>query len=146
MVASAVDRCLDHLRPEFRVRVEALLEACRAEGLGFEVYEGFRSRERQGWLFAQGRTAPGKVVTQAAPGQSFHEYGAAADLVRRVEGRWSWDMSGDQARKWFRMRRLAGVVGLAVLKWDYPHVQLSGVTLQDLQRLAVAGGVGHGNV
>jgi len=45
------------------------------------VFEGFRTRERQAALYAQGRTAPGSIVTNAKPGESLHEKGKAVDVV-----------------------------------------------------------------
>lgn len=36
------------------------------------LVEGYRSFERQDWLYAQGRTRDGKIVTNAKAGQSDH--------------------------------------------------------------------------
>jgi peptidoglycan L-alanyl-D-glutamate endopeptidase CwlK len=44
------------------------------------VLEGVRSLDRQSQIYAQGRTTPGRVVTNALPGQSLHNYGYAADI------------------------------------------------------------------
>lgn len=56
--------------------------------LGHEVrvVQGFRSIEEQNKLYAQGRTAPGAIVTKARGGESFHNYGVAVDFVFRKEG------------------------------------------------------------
>lgn len=40
-----------------------------------------RTIAEQNKLFAQGRTAPGKRVTNAAGGMSYHNYGLAIDIV-----------------------------------------------------------------
>ena len=45
------------------------------------IYCGRRTMEEQTALFAIGRSAPGKVVTKARAGESFHNYGLAFDWV-----------------------------------------------------------------
>ena|SRR5665213_2433996 len=45
------------------------------------VDQALRSWTDQAKLFAQGRTTPGEVVTDAAPGYSWHEFGLAFDVV-----------------------------------------------------------------
>ena len=49
-----------------------------------------RSPEEQDALYAQGRTEPGKVVTNAKRWQSMHSYGLAIDVFFIVEGKASW--------------------------------------------------------
>ena len=44
-----------------------------------------RTFAEQNKLFAQGRTAPGKIVTRARGGQSYHNYGLAIDIVLLVD-------------------------------------------------------------
>ena len=44
-----------------------------------------RTFAEQNKLFAQGRTAPGKIVTRARGGQSYHNYGFAIDIVLLVD-------------------------------------------------------------
>lgn len=144
MGVESVDRFLEHLRPEFARKVELLLGDCERRGLPFGLFEGFRSHARQGWLYASGRTRPGRVVTHAAAWQSYHEFGAAADLVLWVNGAWCWNTGALAGGKWVHMHELARARGLRVLDWDLPHVQLAGVSLQDLAAEAKAGGIGHG--
>jgi peptidoglycan L-alanyl-D-glutamate endopeptidase CwlK len=42
---------------------------------------GYRSKKEQNELYAQGRSKPGQVVTNAKAGQSYHNYGLAVDFV-----------------------------------------------------------------
>lgn len=49
-------------------------------GATAEVLSGLRSYAQQAALYAQGRTKPGRVVTNARPGSSWHNYGLAIDL------------------------------------------------------------------
>lgn len=44
-----------------------------------------RTFAEQDKLFAQGRTAPGKIVTRARGGQSYHNYGLAIDIALLVD-------------------------------------------------------------
>lgn len=49
-------------------------------GVTVEVISGLRSYAQQSALYAQGRTKPGRIVTNARPGSSWHNYGLAIDL------------------------------------------------------------------
>ena len=67
------------LYPDFRQRLQSIESQMESEGFPVRVVEGFRSFLRSELLYNQGRTIPGKIVTQAKPGQSFHNYGMAVD-------------------------------------------------------------------
>ena len=65
--------------------------------------EGFRSFKTQKAYYAKGRTKTGKIITQAKEGQSYHQYGLAADLIFKRYG-WNppsgwWDILGVEAKK-----------------------------------------------
>lgn len=72
------------LNKKFRAKVETFLAALDPvkvkHGITIEVISGLRSYQQQAALFAQGRTKPGKIVTRARPGSSWHNYGLAIDL------------------------------------------------------------------
>src|SRR5690606_9369569 len=60
----AVDRDLDELVPAFRERLERVVERMESEfGHKVTIVEAHRSQERQNYLFEQGRSRPGQVVT-----------------------------------------------------------------------------------
>jgi peptidoglycan L-alanyl-D-glutamate endopeptidase CwlK len=80
LLLSRVDT--DLLYPPFLVKVQAVLDELLAAGVSYWVVEGFRTYDRSRELFAQGRTAPGPIVTRAGPGMSAHNFGLAVDLVR----------------------------------------------------------------
>ena len=61
----------------FLVAVES---AMAAKGVTVEVISGLRSWAAQAALYASGRTKPGRIVTKAKPGSSWHNYGLAIDL------------------------------------------------------------------
>lgn len=52
----------------------------KKHGVTVKVISGHRSWDEQDRLYAQGRTAPGKIVTKARGGYSNHNFGIAIDL------------------------------------------------------------------
>lgn len=67
------DRALWH--PLLVARWNELDLRLAAGGIPCRVVEGYRSDERQQWLYAQGRTRPGSIVTNAKTAkQSAHGY------------------------------------------------------------------------
>lgn len=67
-------------------KANAVVKEMELLGHPVRIVEGYRSMERQAELYAQGRTKPGNIVTNAKPGESFHNYGVAVDFVFRKEG------------------------------------------------------------
>lgn len=67
---------------DFRVRpyARALIERAASQGIVIKVISGMRSYAEQDALYAQGRTKPGKVVTNARAGFSNHNFGLAFDI------------------------------------------------------------------
>lgn len=100
------------------------MDEARAAGLDVLIYCTFRARDEQDRLYAQGRTAPGKIVTNARAGQSAHNFGLAFDGVPMVAGKPAWD----DHEVWQVYGRVAEAVGL---EWagtwirfkEMPHVQ-----------------------
>ncbi len=102
------------VHPRLREEVEAIYkEICEAlTGRAIcRFTHTLRTFEEQNALFAQGRTAPGKRVTQARGGQSYHNYGLAIDIALLVDAdkngtheTASWqtkvDFDGDGAADW----------------------------------------------
>lgn len=124
-------RSLDDLHPIVAAKARAHLAACKAEGIDLLVTCTYRDPAEQARLFAQGRTAPGKIVTNARPGQSFHEYRVAYDVVPMRAGKPAWGTAGADMELWKRV----GALGIAQgLEWagnwtrfkEYPHFQFTG--------------------
>lgn len=86
-------RSLNLLHYQFRPLVDQFLDACAAKEIDLLVTCTLRSNDEQAALYAQGRTAPGKRVTNAPPGKSAHNYGLALDVVPMVNGKPDWDGS-----------------------------------------------------
>lgn len=112
--------------------VGKVLADMQAAGHPFKVFEAFRTPQRQAYLYAQGRTAPGSIVTKARPWESYHQYGLAADFVLYIGGNWSWDTAG-HAKAWKDMNASGRAHGLMPLSWELPHLQIAGTSIDDLQ-------------
>lgn len=85
-------RSLDDLLPELKPRFEAFLAECEARGYKMVVVCTYRSPEEQDATYAQGRTKPGKIVTNARAWDSIHQYRRAIDAVPRgPDGNLWWD-------------------------------------------------------
>ena len=128
-------RSLDDLIPQAHVRADKLIELCKAAGIDLLITSTYRDNESQDALYAQGRTKPGKIVTKAKGGQSFHNYRCAFDVVPLVNGKPVWDDNG----LWEQIGRLGKQIGL---EWagdwstfkESPHFQYTGgKTLKQLQ-------------
>lgn len=91
-----------------------------------EVVSAFRSVEEQNKLFAQGRTAPGKIVTKARGGQSWHNFGLAVDVCPFKNGLFLWNADN---QTWLTIANCAKLYGLeSGYFWkfqDKPHLQLT---------------------
>ena len=67
--------------PKVKALALELVKRAYHEGINVQITSGFRSYAEQNRLYAQGRTAPGSVVTNARGGQSIHNFGLAIDYV-----------------------------------------------------------------
>lgn len=128
-------RNLDDLHPAVRRRAVAFIAAGKREGIDILITSTYRDAQSQDALFAQGRTSPGKRVTNARAGQSWHNWRCAFDFVPLVCGKAMWD-----DLKLFRScGALAESVGLEWAgRWtrfpEMAHCQFTnGLTLADLQ-------------
>lgn len=98
---------LKSLHPHVARKVRKLMEAMSEIGLPCTIVSAYRSFRQQNELYAKGRTADGRIVTQAKGGQSYHNYGLAADLLPLVCAKdrdWApehqaWKMLGVLAEK-----------------------------------------------
>lgn len=104
------------------------------------IVQALRTFKEQDALYAQGRTNPGKKVTKAKGGQSYHNYGLAFDFCLQVDGKdISWDTAkdwdGDLTADWMEVVAIFAGLGM---KWgrafnDLPHFEKSfGYSYQQL--------------
>ena len=142
------------LFPPFAEQLRHFESRLAAAKLPFYLYMGLRTFEDQDELYAQGRTKPGQIVTNARGGDSLHNYGLAVDYVLdgQVEKpgiQWSWeiksDLNADGRNDWLEMAEIAVSCGLeAGYFWkrfpDAPHVQNRyGLTLAEIKEIYRAG-------
>ncbi|RXZ84166.1 M15 family peptidase [Paenibacillaceae bacterium] len=119
---------LSGLLPVVRAAAERLIDRAFARGIPILITQGLRTIAEQDALYAQGRTAPGKIVTNARGGYSNHNFGVAIDFVRlEPDGRnISWDVNKD----WMTVVEIAKEMGFS---WggdwtsfkDYPHFEMT---------------------
>jgi len=114
-------RELSQLDPGFASMLMGAITEARNEGLDPVVTETYRSQARQDWLYAQGRTRPGRIVTHATV--SMHTSGLAADVCPRVGGKIPWHRR-DLFDRWGQIAEKHGLVwGGRFRSYDGPHVQ-----------------------
>jgi peptidoglycan L-alanyl-D-glutamate endopeptidase CwlK len=132
-------RSLIELLPVVRKKVEEFLEYCRQEGIDVLVTSTYRDAESQNELYAQGRTKPGRIVTNAKAGQSWHNWRCAVDVVPLRNGKPVWGTTGEDLKLWMKVGELGERAGLEWAgRWkrfrEFPHFQYTaGLTLKDLQ-------------
>jgi len=105
-----MSRSLLDLEPQTQAKARALLLRVQKVGLIVAVYSTLRTYEEQAKLYAQGRTAPGEIVTKARPGQSWHNFGRAFDVafVSPATGKLSWRPD----YPWTKLGEMGEAVGL----------------------------------
>jgi peptidoglycan L-alanyl-D-glutamate endopeptidase CwlK len=127
-------RNLNDLDPRLRLLCEAFLARCCDAGEDVLITCTYRSGAEQNKLYAQGRTVPGKIVTNAKAGQSKHNAvdsqlrpaSQAFDVVLMRGGKCIWDVK-DQG--WQKIGEIGEAVGLEWAgRWkrmrEFPHFQL----------------------
>lgn len=159
-----MSRDIEDLVPEFRMEVERLLEACVKDGFTMKPFFTLRTPAEQARLWRQSRTAEeigaaittlqdasatflagvieqvgpqaGKRVTNALPGQSWHQWGEAVDCFWLVDRKAEWSSArkveladGNKINGYHLYAQIAKQRNLepgglwSKLK-DWPHVQL----------------------
>lgn len=128
MAIAINSKSLDDLEPEVKVLAEQLIAKCKAENIQIIVTSTYRNFASQAQLYAQGRSTAGRKVTNAKPGQSYHNWRVAFDIVPVRNGKPVWSTSGEDGKMWQRI----GAIGVSLgLEWagnwktfkEYPHFQ-----------------------
>lgn len=87
----SIARCDDikELHPYLKAKALQLLEEAKKQGLRAKVIDTYRSPERQDWLYAQGRTRSGSIVTYATGKDlsSYHNWRLAFDCIQDIPGK-----------------------------------------------------------
>ena len=125
------DRSIESLSERFRPKAQKALTNLRGRlcllNLIVVVSETWRSRERQQWLYASGRTRPGPILTQkdGVTEKSRHQSGDAIDLLIYRTGHTADGPLEDRALQWNMIGEEGAKLGL---RWggawgDKPHLE-----------------------
>lgn len=110
------------LHPLYKIGYALLCDALK--DTFWAPYFGYRTFKEQAALYAQGRTAPGEIVTKAQGPDSAHCWGCASDwmcIAPGLKGKQVWDLA-----PW---KEFGDAVAAAGLRWgaefgDQPHAEL----------------------
>jgi len=135
----ASDRRISTLHPLVIAKAkEFIIRAEKELGIKLRVFSALRTYAEQTALYAKGRTLPGKKVTNAKAGSSYHNFGLAIDVVEIKNGKALWNNPN-----WSKIAELGKGIGF---EWggdwksfkDKPHFQItfgkSLVVLRELHR------------
>lgn len=125
-------RDLNLLHPKVKNLAESFIVQANAflanKGYQVKVISTLRNNKEQAEIYAQGRTKPGKIVTNAGPGKSVHNFGCAFDIGIFRDGIYN----PPDADKYFDL--IAPIGRTLGLEWggdwksikDRPHYQYTG--------------------
>ena len=128
-------RKIEDLHPKVADLCKQFIEKCADDNIDVLITSTYRDNESQNTLYAQGRTTPGKKVTNAKAGQSYHNYKIAFDFCPVVGGKAQWN----DTATFNKCGKIAESLGLEWAgNWktfkELAHCQYTGgLTLKDLQ-------------
>lgn len=128
------------LLPTVRQMCSHFLNECQKKGFDVLITSTFRNHASQAALYSIGRTKPGRIVTNAPPGWSWHNWRCAFDVVPLRQGKPVWGTAGngidtdptdddlDDLELWQRIGEIGEFAGLEWAgRWprfrEYPHFQ-----------------------
>lgn len=126
---STTNTRIELLHPAIRDDVYRFINHVEYElGMRLRVGQGLRTIAEQNNLYAQGRTAPGQIVTNARGGSSYHNYGLAIDILEIKNGQAIWHAGTST-----EMKNIAAIGKSYDFSWggdwtsfkDYPHFERS---------------------
>lgn len=124
---------IDDLHPTLKRGAIELVNRLKGHGYTLGISATYRDFEYQNYLYEQGRTRPGNIVTNARGGESLHNYRLAFDIYQNVKD----DLYNEN------FLRLSGNIweqmgGKWGGRWDLfpdkPHMEFAGLlSLRELQ-------------
>lgn len=125
------------LHPDIKRDVRRFINKAEDKGIKLRITSGFRSFNEQQTLYDQGRISTSigdllgtlsgssqKIVTNAKPGQSYHNYGLAFDVVPIRDGEGVWNYADPVWKEIGLMGKGFGFGwGGDWSKPDYPHFE-----------------------
>lgn len=129
-------RALSDLHPKVMKMCMEFVARCKEHGIEILITSTYRSIAEQDQLYAQGRSTPGKRVTNARGGQSYHNFKCAFDFCPMKFGKCLWD----DTKLFTRCGEIAEGCGLSWSgRWEgsmkeLAHCQYTGgLTLEELR-------------
>lgn len=128
-------RNINDLNPKVAAMCSEFINRCKKQDIDVIITSTYRDAASQNELYAQGRTKPGKKVTNAKAGQSYHNWRVAFDFVPLVNGKAQWN----DAKLFTKCGEIAESVGLEWAgRWtkfrEMAHCQYTGgLKLADFQ-------------
>lgn len=111
--------------------IKAYQEAVEQTPVGVHPFitQTVRSFQESDYMYQQGRTRPGSIISYAKGGQSYHNYGLALDFVNLIGGKMVWPKRPEQDENWMTVVNIFKKYGFeAGIDWkgkkrDAPHFQ-----------------------
>lgn len=135
-IDKATKEKMDLLYPDFAVRVLRVYSDMLAHyKIQMRMTAGLRTFDEQAVIYAQGRTAPGPIVTNAPPGFSLHHYGVACDSCR--VGKEPWNVPWEEFAALAKGHGLYSGFYWPKAKRDRPHLELAygGMSVEQMLNL-----------
>ena len=128
-------REINELHPVVRRGCEEFIRRMKEAGYSaVGISSTYRCSDYQDYLYAQGRTRPGSIVTNARGGQSIHNFRMAFDFYQNIKGK-EWNDANFFAAAGRIWREMGGVWGGDWKDFvDRTHCEYTGgLTLKNLQ-------------
>jgi len=122
------------LHPTLQRGATELIRRARAIGLPVGISSTYRDAEYQDYLYEQGRSRPGTIVTNARAGESVHNYRLAFDIFKNIKGSEYNDLAFFEAvgKLWIDMGGSWGGSWSGFI--DRPHFEFTnGITVHQMQ-------------
>jgi peptidoglycan L-alanyl-D-glutamate endopeptidase CwlK len=135
------------LLPAAQIKARQFMNVKPPPGLVVKLLSGTRTYAEQNALFAQGRSRPGRVVTNARGGSSNHNFGIAWDVGIFEGGLYYTGRNSKENKAYAALAQLVKAAKLG-LEWggdwktivDMPHYQLpTGKSVSQVRALFEAG-------
>jgi peptidoglycan LD-endopeptidase CwlK len=122
------------VHPLLAERVRSMADLLAGENINIRVVQGLRTWQEQAELYDRGRDEDGnvvdksKVVTNAKPGASWHNYGLAVDVAPFDDGIPDWNADHPVWKRIVAVGESCGLVSGSMWKTfpDWPHFQMTG--------------------
>jgi peptidoglycan L-alanyl-D-glutamate endopeptidase CwlK len=134
------------VNPALAAKVNLAANLLAMAGTYFRVVQGLRTYAEQDALYAQGRTTPGHIVTDARGGYSDHNFGCAVDCVPFLSGPGgdlNWNVKTDQFQAMVAALKAQGLLyggDWVHMHGDFDHFYIGPATPTDVDRQAFAKG------